>query len=664
MPFTLNSSPANTRVPPSYPPRDPAEPAIKWLAPNTDQHAYVLSYLNQRIEESEQSMSNFYDRWQVNEKKHQAYISLNDYEKLLENLNKKGNTPQVISVQVPYSFATTSTINTYLLQTFAGRKPIFQVDALDPAKIDGAKNMEHILQYNADHTRLVRNLNRFLQDTQVYGVGILKTSWNNERVKRTQTSSFEQYNFFNTLLGKKNVRQKVEKLTYSGNEVESIDPFMFFPDPRVPMTEVNKRGEYVFWRKYDGKHMLKKLEQSYPNRFTWIDETVATLPINRYTSYSDSARSIRSKGEAVPGTTTPGQPSVNSYYQVDQGTVEIIPKDLGIGPESFPQKWIFTILNKAQIIQAELYDADHGMHPVCVAEPYEMGYGFGNCGIVDFLGTLQDTISWFVNSHIYNVRSALNNMFVVDPSMIEMQDVKNPEPGKLIRLKRTSFGQDVRTAIQQFPVADVTSKHMDSAQEFLKMGQYLTAVTDNMMGVQAEGGRKTASEVRIATQAGASRLASQARIISAQAMCDLGIQMSMNIQQYLDDEFYFNVMGQAGQKAPIKIGINEVQGDFIFPIHDGTLPIDNVALFEVWKEILLGVGQSPVLSQMFSLPEIFEYTAQLGGARNIEQFKIQPVQQPSPGAMPMDPAMMQQLAGAGGGMPGGMLPPPGGGAGA
>ena len=150
------------------------------------------------------------------------------------------------------------------------------------------------------------------------------------------------------------------------------------------------------------------------------------------------------------------------------------------------------------------------MHPVSVAEPYELGYGFGNCGMMDYLTPIQDTISWFINSHIYNVRAALNNMLIVDPSMVEMQDLKNPEPGKLIRLKRAAYGQDVREALHQLQIFDVTQGHIDAAQMFVKLGQYLTGITDNMMGLQDEGGRKTAAEVRISSQAGASRLAAQA----------------------------------------------------------------------------------------------------------------------------------------------------------
>ena len=199
------------------------------------------------------------------------------------------------------------------------------------------------------------------------------------------------------------------------------------------------------------------------------------------------------------------------FMQVDQGTVEVIPKDLGLGDSTVPEKWLFTILNESQIVQAEPFLADHGRHPVCVVEPYSGGYSFGNLGLLDYLGGMQDLTSWFANSHIDNVRKVLNDMLVVDPSMIEMQDLKNPEPGKLIRLKRTAWGQDVRQAVQQLAVQDVTRAHINDMDTFNRISQQVAAINDNLMGIQAEGGRKTATEVRTSSESAVSRLAAQAR---------------------------------------------------------------------------------------------------------------------------------------------------------
>lgn len=598
---------------------------IDWLKPGTPGHQNVLNMLTTRLQLSEQMMAGFYNRWQAQEKRVQAYVDLPDYEKQLQQMNDEGKPPQVVSVTVPYSFATISTIVTYLLHTFCGRRPMLQVSAYKNTSVKAAQNMELVLQYNADHTRLVSQLYQFFMDNEVYGVGILRTAWKKSYAYRTRRVIQPKFNIFGVSLGGTSMPTRERVLTYSGNMVFSQDPFMFFPDPRVPMREVNRRGEFVFWRNYDGKHVFKALEAEPNSAFKWVDNADTKLPGNQFAGGNNSSeRTLRAGGQSMPSMNDGLGKSIPSAMQCDEGTVRLIPKEWGLGESREVQLWIFTILNKNQIIRAEPLDLDHGMHPIVVTEPYSLGYGFGSVGMSDMLGPVQDTISWMLNSHIFNVRTALNNMFVVDPSMVEMQDLKNPEAGKLIRLKRAAFGQDVRSVINQLQVADVTGGHMRDMEVLLRIGQILSSVTDNVMGMQDAGGRKTATEVRTGAESAGSRLASHAKVISAQGMVDLAEQMCLNIQQFIDAEFLVNVLGQDGlTPEQTLIKPEDLNGDFNFPINDGTLPLDRVALLDVWKEIWQAITQSPVLSQQYDGIKVFEYVAELGGARNIQQFKLQ-----------------------------------------
>jgi len=600
--------------------QDSSVPPIDRLKPGTKLHSKVLDYLVSRLDMSEREMQKFYPRWRAGEKRTQAYIDLPDWEKTLKDMNDSGKAPKVVSVTVPYTFATIWTIVTYLIHTFAGRKPMFQVSSYKKESIKAAEMMEKVMQYNADHTRLIKHLFQYFQDGEQYGVGILRTRWEKTTAKRTVwTTQQTGAGFFGLGGGSKRIKTRQDRVIYAGNEVVSQDPFMFFPDPRVPMHEVNKRGEFVFWRNFDGLHSLKREESA--GRFKWI-ANAGNLPHNKVT-IGDSSRSLLAAGTSHPGQReNMYDGKVGNYIQIDQGTVEIIPAELGLGVSTKPEKWLFTIANKHQIVQAEPFDYDHGSHPVAVIEPYTMGYGFGQAGISDYLGPTQDTLSWLINSHIDNVRTALNNMFIVDPSMVEMQDLKNPEPGKIIRLKQTAMGKDVRSALQQLGVTDVTSSHMRDFELFMKMGDSLSSITDNIRGLQDSGGRKTATEVRTSGEASASRLASHARLISAQGIVDLAEQMSLNNQQFLDEEFYVQLLGEQGKEVGQQINPEQLVGDFYYPVHDGTLPIDRVAMLDIWKEIFLGVAQDEQLRSEYSLPKIFEYLAELGGAKNIDQFKV------------------------------------------
>lgn len=583
-----------------------------------DIHSRVKDYLVERIEYSEREMQKFKPRWRVNEKKYQAYVTLPKWEEALKDLNDTGAPPKVVSIVVPYTFATISTIVTYLIHTYAGRKPMFQVGTNKAETAASARNMEIVLQYNADHTRLIKHLFQFLLDGQQYGVSILRCQWSKEEKIRTIWKN-------QTLLGiqtPKKVKVREKAVTYEGNEVCSIDPYMFYPDPRVPMSEVNRRGEWVFWKSNEGKHALKTLEKD--GKVFYVDKIGAT-PNDRYgISNLESDRSLQAGGESEPGRAKGDSATnkISNFIEVFQGSATIIPAELGLGEETYPVKYLFTIANKCQIIQAQPLELDHDMHPVVVSEPYTMGYSFGHLGMSDYLNPMQDCMSWLINSHMDNVRTALNNMFVFDPSRIEMQDLKNPGAGKLIRAKKAAYGTDLSEAIKQFQVQDVTQGHIRDFQLFMKIGDAMSSITDNLRGQQDSGGRKTATEVRTSGEAAASRLAALARFISAQALTDLTEQMCLNNQQNLSDEFFIEVVGQDGLENHIRISPEHLTGDFQYPIHDGTLPLDRVALLDVWKEIFLGVAQDQQLRGSFDVLEMFKYLAELGGAKNIERFEI------------------------------------------
>lgn len=619
------------------------QPLMERLHPGSALHKDLLEHLLARLHDSEDAMSAFYARWRANETRVQAYINLPDFEKQLKEMSASGAPPKLVQVTIPYSFATISTIVTYIVQVFTGRKPIFQVNTHQKEQVEAARMMEILLQYNADHVRLVRQFYQFINDSQVYGLGIMRTQWKKEVKSRTVWSMPQQ--FMGMGAPGTRTKSKQDRTTFEGTCVDAVDPFMFFPDPNVPMYEVNKKGEYVFWRSFPGRHIVKSMEA---DKLFWWVEDAGTMPQPRANGYmGQSARNMISQGESHPGQGLRSDrgKTKQQTYQCDECSIELIPAEWKLGESTKPEKWLFTILNEKQIVRAEPLDCDHGMHPVVVTEPLSLGYGFGQPGMADYLGPFQDSLSWYMNSHIKNVRTALNNMFVVDPSMVEMQDLRNPEDGKLIRLKRAAMGMDVRQAISQLNVVDVTQNHTRDMELFMRMGQQLSSATDNLMGMQDAGGRKSATEARQGMQAASSRLAATAQLISAQAITDLSEQMCVNYQQNLETDFLISVVGQQGVQTDIHVNPESLVGDFNFPVHDGTLPLDRVALLDVWKEILMGVAQDQELRMTFSLPEIFEYVAELGGAQNVGRFKMAPPMQPQLNVVPDEEAQAQAQAG-------------------
>lgn len=600
-------------------PANSLEPTINRLKPGSDLHKNVLEYLLRRLSYSENAMRQFYSRWNVLEHKVQAYINLPDWEQRLKELNDSSGRPQPVPIVVPYTFSILSTICTFLTHVFLGKKPMLQVGTYDGNLIENARCMEIKLQYDGDHSRILKHLMRFFWDANHYGVAVLQTCWHKDiktRSVRRQVTDPITGELFTTT-------SREPRTVYDGNMVRCVDPFMFFPDPRVPMSEVNRKGEYVFWRSFEGRHALLKMEAE--GTLKWVQGVdLGRAPHDAV----GMSRGFSAYGETEPHRADHGGGVASPFIQVDQGTLEIIPAELGLGDSETPEKWIFTIANKRQIIQADRYGYDHDMHPVVVTEPYTQGYGFGQPGMSDYITPLQDIISWLANSRVDNVRKVLNDMFVVDPNMIEMKDLRTPEPGKLIRLKRTAIGMDVRAAISQFSVVDVTAGHVADIDNLMKIGYQVGAVNSNVVGIMEDSAsRKTATEVRTSSESAVSRLSALTRTVSAQAIVDLTEQMTVNNQQFVSDEFMMTLLGKQGQQTSMLMRPEMLVGDFYYPIHDGTMPIDRVAMVDVMKELLTLVLQSQGLSQVYDVIKLVDHTADLAGVRNIQSFKISPMGQ-------------------------------------
>src|SRR5205085_12475898 len=145
------------------------------------------------------------------------------------------------------------------------------------------------------------------------------------------------------------------------------------------------------------------------------------------------------------------------------------------------------------------------------------GYDFMSISMHDMIGPFQDILSWLVSSRMENVRTAINNQFVADPARVEVNDIRNSPIGRIIRLKQTAIGLSVREAIMQLQVQDVTQGHIGDIQVMRILADTITGVNDNMRGIQTAGGRRSATEARMAMQNGASRLSQLAVRISGQA---------------------------------------------------------------------------------------------------------------------------------------------------
>lgn len=556
---------------------------------------------------------------------------------------RDGGLPQYTTIQVPYSYAVVMAAHTYLTSVFLGRDPVFQYTGRHGESQQAVQALEALVAYQVLVGRILPYIYTWLYDSLKYGVGIVGTWWD-ERIEMVTTIQEQpELDAMGNPVGKPKKYQITQPVrTYAGSRVYNVQPQSFIWDVRHTLREF-QAGEFCGERRKLGwNEIIRRQKAGYYTNvdqisqgtgrevFSGIDDNLSNLE-RPETWISDYAGPSSSK--------KPPHPLMVEVYQV---CWEVIPNEWRLSGSDFPEKWVFTVTSDWKtLLGAQPLGAKHCRFPYSVAPLEPEGYGITTRGLPEVLKDVQQTIDWLVNSHFYNVRAALNDRFIVDPSRVVMKDVLDPLPGKIIRLRPEAYGTDVKLAAAQFPTSNVTQGQIATDMPMMfGIGERAGGVNDQIMGMLAAGGRKTATEVRTSTSFGVNRLKTTAEFLSCTSFDPLSMMMVTNTQQYYDMELMFRIAGdtlmssgRSMQMMPgtppmqtpgsILVTPKDIEGFYDFVPVDGTFPIDRYAQVELWKELFQTILTVPMIGMQYDLAGIFSWVAQLAGLKNISQFKLQ-----------------------------------------
>jgi hypothetical protein len=253
---------------------------------------------------------------------------------------------------------------------------------------------------------------------------------------------------------------------------------------------------------------------------------------------------------------------------------------------------------------------------------------------------LQNIADWEMTSRMANVRKAINDQFVVDPQLINIYDMQNPKPGKLIRLRRQAWGRGVKDAVMQLGVVDVTQNNLADISFVTNIIRETVGSLDSISGIRRKTSERVSATEASQTSRGAlSRLEKAAKIASLQAHYDIAWQMAYNTRQLMTDDIYAKIIGDWGTVLASDFGYDESKGrgrisvspknldiDFDVIPHDGSIP--NGGDSQMWIQLAQIIFSNPMLAQQFDVVRIFKFGARMAGAKNLDDFITKaPVQQ-------------------------------------
>ena len=587
------------------------------LKPESDLHKKLRTKIWQRASESRHEIAKRYSYWREIDRTLTTYIPLKDYEEKL----KKKDSSKPLSIVFPYSYSTLESLLTYLTMAFF-QDPMFQYEGVEDDDTIGAMLMELVVRLHCIKNKVPLNIHTVLRDALCYGVGIAIPGWKMLYGRKPIKSSVTAM----TEIGMETIDNVdiVESLLFEGNDLSNIDPYMWLPDPSVSSANIQD-GEFIGWVDRDNYMNLLK-EENQPNSSLFNVRYLKGKKDKRSTLALDqSDRQTRHRGSYDLQRSMTS--SVNPV-DIIKMYITLIPKDWKLGSSEYPEKWYFELAADDVIIACERADHNHGMYPISVASPEYDGYSITPIGRMEVLYGFQHTLDFMFNSHVSNVRKALNDMLVVDPYLVNIEDLRDPQPGKLIRLRRPAWGRGVDKVVQQLEINDITRGNVADAGWITSMMDRVSGADTSMQGALRTGGpeRLTKGEFQGTRGSAISRLQRMAMIIGMQFMQDVGTMFAVHTQQYMSQETYVRIVGRYAEQlkrtfnrdkavvTPYDMAINY---DLI--VRDGSIPGGNFS--DAWIEMFKVIGTNPELMQQFDITRIFMYIAQQLGAKNVEDFR-------------------------------------------
>lgn len=599
----------------------------------TEKHRKISAAVWDRLRISQDEYdSRFADMLKM-EKQFSAYVPERDVDK--QRKDKKDDTGErdYTDVEIPYSYALLMTAHTYYTSVFLSRNPALQVQGRHGESEQQTQAMEAMLDYQLSVGANLPPLFVWLLDPGRYGYGIIGHYWDKEYV--TTREYVEEIPTFLGLPipGAKPKRVAVTKTTpaYQGARIYNVRPQDFFPDPRVSLGNF-QRGEFCGRYVEIPWHELVQGERG--GRYFNVDALKAA---QEATISGNVGSSTRDRGAEdildfmkLPDNGVTGFAGMEIPSGIVKGHevfVRLYPNEWGLGPEDMCEVWVFTRSQTGIVFGAQPLGMFHGKFPFDVLQAEPEMYSLFSASMLERIKPMSDAMSWLLNSHMYNVRSVLNNQLVVDPSRAVMKDLENPNAGKIIRLKPAAYGQDVRSIISQLQVGDVTRGHLSDMQMFEQITQRVLGVNDNVMGMVNAGGRKTATEVRSSTSFSVNRLKTTCEWFSATGFAPLTQKLIQMTQQMYDQEQKFRIVGDIGALAPnfAMVTPETIAGFYDFVPVDGTLPIDRFAQANLWQMLIGQIRNFPQLMQGVDVVKLFGWVANLAGLKNFNQFRLQVV---------------------------------------
>lgn len=549
--------------------------------------------------------------------------------------NKAGNVQPIQNITVPIVMPQIEAAVVYQSSVFLTGVPIFGVVS-SAEFIDQALQMETKLDNDAVRGGWTRELMMAFRDGFKYNFCPVEVCWDKEKTPGLVTDVE-----FSTKEGK-----PVSDLIWAGNRLKRLDPYNTFVDPRVPPSEVYKRGEFAGYNEYLSRIELKqeilKMSDSIVQNITKAFESSTPtgmvtasgkelqdyyIPsinptVNIRENYKGNMNWL-SWAELSVGKTASSIEYKDSYIK----TVlycKILPSEfsLNVPSKNTPQIWKLIIINYSVIIHAERQTNAHGWIPILIGQPNEDGLSYQTKSLADNAIPFQEVTTAFMSSILASRRRAISDRTLYDPSRVLAAHINSENPSAKIPVRPAAYGKNISEAVHQFPYReDQGAFSIAQIRDLIGMSNMLAGQNPAKQG-QFVKGNKTREEFSDVMQNSNGRDQLASLLFEAQMFTPMKTIFKLNILQYQGAETLYS------REKEKQVEIDPVQlrkAVLEFKISDGLVPTDKIIGTDVLTVALQVLGSSPQIAAGYNISQLFSYLMKTKGAK-INQFEKSPEQ--------------------------------------
>lgn len=616
----------------------------------SDFHKKILERARGLVKMSRGQMECYYKKWDRYDDIYRGYMEPDDKDKKAEE--RKEPTKMV----VPLTYAQIQTYVAFCLLMYTQRDNVYELNGTGVEDWKAAKIGEALLRRDLNKNNFLAVLYQFLLDISRFGVGIIKHTWVHETQKEPVTRDLPLYSP-SRLVGKRQETVIESKTKFKGNRIFSISPYRFYPDVRLPITRFQE-GEFcasedevprteLLRQQHEGLYAGIKYIKDF-SREQWDSRKNTRAQFSAFVDTEMGASSDKQTGRAI---------------LVTEVQLKLVPSEFEVngkplGPEDYPIKYVVVYANDQRVIKCEPlgYLHDEFTYDVSTMSPDQ--HRFINAGLAETIDELQNVVSWLINSHITAIRKTVQNILIVDPDGVNMDDLQNRAP--VIRLKKGVSKSGIDRWIKQLQISDVTQGNIRDATSLGELIQLITGINDNALG-QYSKGRRSAEQTKAVNAGASGRLKMSAMLHWTNAIEPLGRKLLSNLRDGLDEETFVKVLGlqttnpinpyQVSMKdmgSFIGVTKDDLVGNYDFEMLEGTLPSDKSAIASMLQDLLSGLMANPEAAAVLGLnpQSMMQEIGELRGIRNPERFAAAQTLPPGGTAAMQTPANITPMEGA------------------